>query len=116
MLEIGAGTGGTTAALLPILPPEQAEYWFTDISPRFTAVAPELFRAFPFVRPQVLDIERDPAAQGFAAHPPFDLIVAANVLHATKDLRQCLRHVRPLAAPGALLVLLRGRPRSGSST
>ena len=36
----------------------------------------------------------------------FDLLIAANVLHATCDLRQTLRHVRSLLAPGGRLVLV----------
>src|SRR5262249_20320782 len=108
VLEIGAGTGGTTAALLPVLPADRTDYVYTDVSPRFTGAAREKFRAYPFVQYQVLDIERPAAAQAFPRQPPFDLSVAANVLHATRDLRQALLHTRQLAAPGALLVLLEG--------
>jgi microcystin synthetase protein McyG len=108
VLEIGAGTGGTTTGLLEVLPPKRTEYFFTDISPRFTTAAQDQFGNHEFVRYRILDIERDPAAQGFAGEPPFDLIIAANVLHATKDLRQSLRHARGLAAPGAMLLLLEG--------
>jgi NAD(P)-dependent dehydrogenase (short-subunit alcohol dehydrogenase family)/acyl carrier protein len=55
----------------------------------------------------LLDIERDPLAQGFAASS-FDIVIAANVLHATADLRASLAHVRTLMAPGALLLALEG--------
>jgi acyl transferase domain-containing protein/acyl carrier protein len=105
VLEIGAGTGGTTAYVLPELPPESTEYWFTDISPRFTARAVEAFRDYRFVREQVLDIERDPLEQGFPKHS-FDLILASNVLHATADLRTTLGHVRDLLAPGGVVQFL----------
>ncbi len=105
VLEIGAGTGGTTASVLPALPAEGAEYVFTDVSPLFVAQARERYRDRPWIRTQVLDIERDPLAQGFAPGE-FDLIVAANVLHATRDLRATLRHVRGLLAGGGVLLLL----------
>ena len=62
---------------------------------------------YPFVRYQTLDIERDPSEQGFAPHQ-FDLVLAANVLHATRDLEQTLRHIRQLLAPGGWLLLLEG--------
>ena len=107
VLEIGAGTGGTTAAVLTSLPAGQTDYLFTDLSPRFTTAAHETFRAYPFLRYQVMDIERPAASQGIEDQQ-FDLLIAANVLHATKDLRQTLRHTRRLAAPGAVLLLLEG--------
>ncbi len=110
VLEIGAGTGGTTAFVLPLLPADRTEYVFTDVSPLFLSKAQEKFRAFPFVRYQILDIEAAPPAQGFTAHS-FDLIIAANVLHATADLRQTLQHVQQLLAAQGLLLLLEGTQR-----
>jgi acyl transferase domain-containing protein len=105
VLEIGAGTGGTTACLLPRLPAALTQYTFTDISPLFLARAREKFAHYPFVDYRMLDIEGDPQAQGFDLHS-FDVVIAANVLHATADLRQTFAHVRQLLAPGGLLVLL----------
>jgi acyl transferase domain-containing protein/SAM-dependent methyltransferase len=110
ILEIGAGTGSTTASLLPDLPAEQTEYTFTDIGPLFLHQAAERFRAYPFIRYEVLNIEQSPGAQGFKAGG-YDLLIAANVLHATCDLRQALRHVGQLLAPGGLLLLLEGTAR-----
>ncbi|MEO0408854.1 MAG: acyltransferase domain-containing protein, partial [Cyanobacteria bacterium P01_A01_bin.135] len=105
ILEIGAGSGGTTAHLLPHLQDlEGVEYVFTDISPLFLQKAAARFSDYPFVRYVRLDIERSPAKQGF--QQPFDLVIAANVLHATADLRQTLDHVYQLLAPGGELVLL----------
>jgi acyl transferase domain-containing protein/NADPH:quinone reductase-like Zn-dependent oxidoreductase/acyl carrier protein len=107
VLEIGAGTGATTARILPVLPAGRTEYLFTDISPLFTIRAAERFADTRGLRAQPLDIERDPAEQGLVGRQ-FDLVVAANVLHATRDLRASLRHVRGLMAPGGVLVLLEG--------
>jgi microcystin synthetase protein McyG len=107
VLEIGAGTGGTSAYLLPQLPAADTEYVYTDVSPLFLAKAREKFAAYPFIRYRTLDIERDPSAQGFAGEA-FDLCIAANVLHATRDLRQTLEHARRLLVPGGLLLLLEG--------
>ena len=104
ILEIGAGTGGTTAHLLPQR--QNVEYVFTDVSPLFLSKAQERFGDYPFVRYELLDIERSPAFQGF--QHPFDLVIVANVLHATADLRQTLTHVRELLAPGGELILLEG--------
>ena len=105
VLEIGAGTGGTTAHLLPLLPADRTEYLFTDVSELFTRAAQHKFQEFPFVRYGLLDIETDSREQGFADQR-FDLILAANVLHATRDLRETLGHARQLLAPGGSLVVL----------
>ncbi|TSC24496.1 SDR family NAD(P)-dependent oxidoreductase [Corallococcus sp. Z5C101001] len=105
ILEVGGGTGATTSYVLPLLPADRAEYTFTDLSPLLTARAAEEFAAYPFVRYQALDLEKDPASQGLAAGA-YDLVLASNVLHATRDLRESLRHVRTLLSPGGLLVAL----------
>jgi acyl transferase domain-containing protein/NADPH:quinone reductase-like Zn-dependent oxidoreductase/SAM-dependent methyltransferase len=105
VLEIGAGTGGTTAYVLPVLPGERTDYVFTDVSSQFTTQAAQKFRTYPFVQYRLLDIEKDPPAQGFEAHS-FDLILASNVLHATADLRRTLGNVKQILAPGGLLVAM----------
>ncbi|MBZ0278737.1 MAG: methyltransferase, partial [Anaerolineae bacterium] len=113
ILEIGAGTGGTTAHILPELQSGAvAEYVFTDLSPLFLERAKEKFSPYPFLRYNLLDIEQDPAGQGFGGQL-FDVILAANVLHATADLARTLAHVKTLLAPGGVLVLLEGtQPQS----
>ena len=104
ILEIGGGTGGTTSYILPELSVEQTHYVFTDVSPMFTNQAQHKFNKYDFVEYQVLDISRDPLSQGFEPHN-FDLIVAANVLHATPDLRHTLENVKLLLAPQGELIL-----------
>ncbi len=104
VLEIGAGTGGTAAALLPALPSSRTRYFFTDVSDFFLARAAERFAAWPFVEYATLNIEAPPADQGFTLHS-CHLVVAANVLHATRDLDATLRHAASLLAPGGVLLL-----------
>ncbi|EGJ31034.1 polyketide synthase module, partial [Moorena producens 3L] len=105
LLEIGAGTGGTTSYILPHLNPQQTEYIFTDIGALFTAKAQDKFQDYQFISYQTLDIEVDPKSQGFEANQ-YDIIIAANVLHATTIMKQTLSHVRELLADGGMLVLL----------
>jgi acyl transferase domain-containing protein/SAM-dependent methyltransferase/acyl carrier protein len=105
ILEVGAGTGSTTSSVLPILPDRRTEYIYTDLSSVFLEYGKRKFRDNPFVDFQVLDIERSPEEQGFAPHS-FDLVLAANVLHTTKDLREALANVRRLLASEGTLVLL----------
>jgi acyl transferase domain-containing protein/NADP-dependent 3-hydroxy acid dehydrogenase YdfG/phospholipid N-methyltransferase/aryl carrier-like protein len=105
ILEIGAGTGSMTSYVLPVVPAKQTEYVFTDITQVFATSAKEKFSDYPFIEYRVLDIETDPVSQGFDAHS-FDLILASNVLHATRDLRQTLENVKQLLASNGLLVLM----------
>jgi SAM-dependent methyltransferase len=112
LIEVGAGTGGTSAALIPALPAGRALYWYTDVSELFLSRAEEKFRAYPFVRYGLLNIEEEPQAQGYPAHS-FDVVVAANVLHATRDLPQTLAHARSLLAPGGLLLLFEATEHLG---
>lgn len=105
VLEVGAGTGSMTHALLPSLPRERTIYWYTDVSPFFLAQAERVFHAYTGMRYGVLDVERDPREQGYGSHA-FDVVVAANVLHATADLKSTLERLGSLLAPDGLLVIL----------
>jgi SAM-dependent methyltransferase/acyl carrier protein/NAD(P)-dependent dehydrogenase (short-subunit alcohol dehydrogenase family) len=107
VLEIGAGTGSTTQYVLPALPPE-TEYLFTDISPLFVSRAAEMFSQRTSMEFRVFDVDdKTPLEQGLKPGS-FDLIVAANVLHATRDLRRTVGRVRELLRPGGVLLLLEG--------
>ncbi|HEY1577814.1 MAG TPA: condensation domain-containing protein, partial [Terracidiphilus sp.] len=112
ILEIGAGTGATTAWIAEVLPPERTEYCYTDISAAFLTRAKNKFKDHPFFQYRTLDIERDPGAQGFQPGQ-FDIIIAANVLHATTDLASTMRHARSLLAPSGVVLLVEGiRPEA----
>ena len=78
---------------------------FTDVSARFTAHAQHKFSQYPFAQFQTLDIERDPIEQGFDVHS-FDLIIASDVLHATKDLRKTLDHIKQLLGSGGTVAIV----------
>jgi acyl transferase domain-containing protein/SAM-dependent methyltransferase len=105
ILEMGAGTGGTSATLLPLLDPDRSVYVFSDVSDLFLTRAREKFAAFPFARFGVFDLEKDIEAQGFAMHS-FDVIVGANVVHAARDLDGALKRMSMLLAPGGILLLV----------
>jgi acyl transferase domain-containing protein/SAM-dependent methyltransferase/acyl carrier protein/NADP-dependent 3-hydroxy acid dehydrogenase YdfG len=105
ILEVGAGSGATTACVLQQLSHEDIDYTVTDISPTLLQKAAALLPGNNSVRYAALDIESDPAIQGFAAHT-FDFVVCANVLHATKDLSRTLSHLRQLLKKDGWLLLL----------
>jgi acyl transferase domain-containing protein/SAM-dependent methyltransferase/acyl carrier protein len=104
VLEIGGGTAATAAYVLPQLPAGRSQYVFSDVSPVFFSKAKQKLTAYPFVRYEALDIELDPESQGFTPHS-FDLVLATDVLHATRELRSSLCHVRRLLAPQGLFLL-----------
>lgn len=105
VVEIGAGTGATTAGVLPVLDEDHTEYWFTDISDVFLRQAKGKWnKKYPFVKYAILNMEIAPSIQGFAEHS-FDCALAVNVLHATRDLNIALVNTRRLLKPGAVLLL-----------
>ena len=105
VLEVGGGTGGTTTWLAPALPEAGTDYLFTDIGSGLVAKAREHFAALRFMRFQTLDLEQDLGAQGIA-EGSVDLIVAANCIHATADLRRTLGALRSRLAPGGMLMMM----------
>jgi len=104
LLEVGAGTGGTTSAVLPVLQANRTLYLYTDISEVFFSQAKRKFKAYPFVSYGSLDIEQSPHDQGYGLHG-FDIVIASNVLHATRNLEKTVRNILSLIAPDGLLLL-----------
>jgi acyl transferase domain-containing protein/acyl carrier protein/SAM-dependent methyltransferase len=105
LLELGAGTGSTTASVLERLSGIRTNYCFTDVSRMLLHEARARFDRYPNVRYAMLNIEKPLDTQEFSAGT-FDIVLASNVLHATADLRATLKNVRQLLAGGGLLVLL----------
>ncbi|KAI9052675.1 hypothetical protein LZ554_004014 [Drepanopeziza brunnea f. sp. 'monogermtubi'] len=105
ILEIGAGTGGVTRSILKHLDNKYSSYTFTDISVGFFEEARELFKGHDRIIYEALDIEQDPATQGFSEHH-YDLVIASNVLHATKGIDNTMTNVRKLLKPGGKLLIL----------
>jgi NADPH:quinone reductase-like Zn-dependent oxidoreductase/SAM-dependent methyltransferase/short-subunit dehydrogenase/acyl carrier protein len=110
LLEIGGGTGGVTSRLLEMLPRDRVDYVFTDVSEAFLSRAETRFGARSDFTFQVLDIARDPLDQGFQT-ASFDIVVAANVLHATPLIDETLANVRTLLRPGGLLAMMETQSR-----
>ena len=106
VIEVGAGTGSATASVLPELPEGRFHYTYTDISAGFFSEAEARFGdGGGSIEYRPLDVERDPIAQGFDPHG-YDLLIASNVLHATRFLDETLAHCADLLAPSGHLVAL----------
>ena len=113
ILEIGAGTGGTTATLLPRLQPFAAvieEYCYTDLSKAFLLHAQEHYApGRPFLSTRIFNVEKPLAEQVGedlgVAPDRYDFVIAANVLHATKDIRNTLRNAKAALHTHGILLL-----------
>ena len=106
VLEVGAGTGASTEFILSNLPEGRFDFTFTDISAGFFVQAEKRFAKFDeFIEYKPLNIEVKPSDQGFEPHS-YDLVIAANVLHATRDLGETLENCRELLIPSGQLIAL----------
>ncbi|WP_421107469.1 SDR family NAD(P)-dependent oxidoreductase [Streptomyces sp. NEAU-S77] len=108
ILEIGAGTGGTSVGLFAALRPYQnhiEEYLYTDLSKAFLNHAQSEYGPdVPYLETARLDAEQPLAGQGIEVGG-YDLVVAANVLHATRDTRTTLRNAKSALREGGWLLL-----------
>jgi SAM-dependent methyltransferase len=111
VLEVGAGAGSATHALLDALAAAgrlagPATLLVTEPVPFLRRRAERSLRARPGPTPSfaALDIDRDWVAQG-AAPGSFDLVYAVNVLHVARDLLFSLRQAWTALRPGGWLVL-----------
>lgn len=105
ILELGAGTGGTTKYLLDQLIASgiNFRYTFTDISPSLIARARKTFAMYDCLEYMTLDVEQ-PAPPHLTQG--FDLIISSNCVHATKDLGRSCKCTFDLLRPKGMLCLL----------
>nr|ALQ32854.1 putative polyketide synthase [Fusarium foetens] len=108
ILEIGAGTGGATTELLRGFSKAGGKnayqsFTFTDISAGFFDKAKKKFAQWDRIEFKTLDVEKDIAEQGFTEK--YDLVVAANVLHATADLPFAMKNIRSLLRDDGYLLV-----------
>ena len=104
ILEIGAGTGATTSSLISICPPKTTRYHFTDISDLFINRAKVQFSDYTHMKYDILNIEDDPASQGIKP-ADYDVVIASNAIHATRNLDEAIKNVCKILAPEGVLIL-----------
>ncbi|KAH7030733.1 uncharacterized protein B0I36DRAFT_288346 [Microdochium trichocladiopsis] len=109
VLEIGAGTGSATLPLFQALGDDARDlinhYCYTDISSGFFEPAKDrLDKWKSVIEYKTLDISKDPLKQDFSPQQ-YDVVVASNVLHATRSMKETMTNVRKLLKPGGTLLL-----------
>jgi len=104
ILEVGAGTGGTTTRLVDALQElgVPISYTFTDISPAFVAQAKRKFADYPWMEFIVFNLEHELPLE-FRAQ--YDIVLGANVVHATSDRMAACQRLRETLRYGGFLVL-----------
>lgn len=120
ILEVGAGTGSSTAVILNKLSPLNdkqrlsakssriIQYTFTDISAGFFKKAEERFRPWADIMEfKTYNAEKDPASQELQTGH-YDFVVAGNVVHTTSNLKNTLSHLHALLRPGGKILLQEG--------
>lgn len=105
ILEMGAGTGATTRALVPLLAKLgiKVEYTFTDLASSFVAAARKKFKQYPFMKFRVHDIEKEPAEDLLHSQ---HIVIASNAVHATRSLPVSTSNIHKMLRPDGLLLLL----------
>ncbi|KAF2468734.1 polyketide synthase [Lindgomyces ingoldianus] len=110
VLEIGAGSASASLPILTALRSSgrvmASQYVFTDISAGFFDAAKDVLADFDdTVSYQVLNIEDDPTTQGFEAGS-YDIIIASNVIHATRSISSAISNAASLLRPSGKLILM----------
>ncbi|KUJ13529.1 BcPKS19, polyketide synthase [Mollisia scopiformis] len=105
ILEIGAGTGGTTRYIVNHLQGHGIpfEYTFSDVSASLVAAAKRNFQGVEGMKFEVIDIEKSPAADHLGA---YHVIISTNCIHATRNLGQTLSNIRKMVRDDGVLTLV----------
>ncbi|HAT1863951.1 TPA: beta-ketoacyl synthase N-terminal-like domain-containing protein [Legionella pneumophila] len=98
ILEVGAGTGATTAEIL-VEGYLDLDYTFTDINLDFLEQAKQRFAEAANLHLQQFDINTDQAQNAY------ELIIASNVLHTCEDLPQTLIRLNQSLSLGGHLII-----------
>ncbi|KAM7210478.1 polyketide synthase [Rhypophila decipiens] len=105
ILEMGAGTGGTTLYMAPLLERLGAnvEYTFTDLSASMVAAARKKFKKYPFMKFLAHDIEKPVPDELLGTQ---HVVIASNAVHATHDLVKSGINIRNALRPDGFLMML----------
>ena len=105
ILEVGAGTGGTTKYIVNTLTELgiNFSYTFTDISGSLVKAAERALPNTSKMDFSVLDIEKPPPSH-LKGH--YHAIISTNCIHATRDLSRSLAHMSQMLRPDGFVSLV----------
>lgn len=108
ILEVGAGTGGTTRYLIGRLRSIgiSFEYIFSDLSASLVGAAKRQFKDLAedgTMTFRVMDIEQTPLPEDTEA---YHIVLATNCIHATRNLNVSLRNIRKMIREDGALTLI----------
>ncbi len=105
VLELGAGTGGTTSYLIGLLAAcgRKFQYNFTDLSSSLVAAAKKTFAKHNFMRYTTLDVEQVPPSQHLGQ---YDIVISTNCIHATRDLTASAINIKKMLHPDGMVCLV----------
>lgn len=105
ILEVGAGAGTVAKQIFSNIQDKNIEYFYTDIGKSVLSNAQKQFEEYKFVNYKIFDIEKDPLEQGFY-EGEFDIVVALNVIHATRIINNSLENLKKVMAKNGSLYII----------
>ena len=107
IIEVGAGTGGTSAMVLEKLKPYKSniqEYCYSDISKSFLIYGEKEYGPEnAYLTYKLFNVELPISGQKIG--DGYDIAIATNVLHATKNIRQTLRNLKAVLRGNGLVLI-----------
>lgn len=104
ILEVGAGTGGTTSRLAENLQRHgiPIQYVFSDVSNRMIAKAKEKFKKYQWMSFEIFDLENEAPDE---LRDRFDIVIGTNCVHATTNkVASCRRIWDTLSEQGVAIL------------
>ncbi|KAL7943598.1 S-adenosyl-L-methionine-dependent methyltransferase [Trichoderma barbatum] len=105
IMELGAGTGGTTSTVIPVLARLGIPivYTMTDISASLMAAAKRKYHQYSFMQFKVIDVESPPGLELLLSQ---HVILSTACIHATRSLPVSLNNIHKMLRQDGILVLL----------
>ena len=104
ILEVGAGTGGTTKRELAAMASAgiSAIYTFTDIGPSLVFKAKTTLKEYSWIQYGTFNLGKE-VPEAFRGR--FDVVISTNYVHATTSRTNSCRRLRDTLVPGGIVVL-----------